>query len=561
MKIPKIEYDLYCALSGGKLEKLNLSICENTKVYLLIPKEININYDILNSSSGYYNDICYTTTSDSGTDIPLNDRKNEYVNNTVCQDDCDFSDYDKNKQKVNCSCKAKESSNNYTNMSIDKSNLFKNFINLKNIANINILACYKKLFSKNGIIHNIGAYIIVFIILLHIIFIFIFYIRQIDSIKAKLKDILFGIINSKLLNYEKEIKTKQNEKSNIKRKEKKSLKDKDYKKNNSNRKDKGINKNYINNKNKLILMDENNDKNKKLIMRKSNKNIINNNVIEFTLAEDNHISRMRKIKKTKNKTINTNKGQNNILTNNLKTEIKEMVKKVKKIMEYTDDEINDLPYDLALEFDKRNYCQYYTSLLKTKHNFLFSFFYNNDYNSKIIKIDLYFVDFVLNYAINGLFFDDDEIHTIYINKGSFDIKEEIQKIVYSSLITMIIDVILNLLALSSDNIIDFKQQKTVNNINKKKRKLERILKLKFISYFIITSILLLFFWYYISIFGVIYRNTQYHLLKDNLISLVLSLLTPFIFYILPGLFRIPSLSNPKKKRNCLYRISKFLQFI
>ena len=91
-------------------------------------------------------------------------------------------------------------------------------------------------------------------------------------------------------------------------------------------------------------------------------------------------------------------------------------------------------------------------------------------------------------------------------------------------------------------------------------KMEKILKIKFALYFIISFILLLFFWYYISIFGVIYRNTQYHLLKDNLISLGLSLLTPFILYIFPGLLRIPSLSNPQKKRMCLYRMSKILQF-
>ena len=164
MNIPKIKYDIYSRTTEGKLEKLNITLCQDAKIFLLIPKEININYDILNSSSGYYNDICYTTTSDSGTDIPLSDRKNEYVNNTVCQDDCDFTYYDKNSKKVNCSCKAKESSKSYANMTIDKSNLLKDFINIKNIANINFLVCYKKLFNKNGITHNVGSYIILFII-------------------------------------------------------------------------------------------------------------------------------------------------------------------------------------------------------------------------------------------------------------------------------------------------------------------------------------------------------------------------------------------------------------
>ena len=73
--------------------------------------------------------------------------------------------------------------------------------------------------------------------------------------------------------------------------------------------------------------------------------------------------------------------------------------------------------------------------------------------------------------------------------------------------------------------------------------------------------MMLFFWYYISIFGVIYVNTQYHLLKDTLLSFGLSLIYPFFIYILPGIFRIPSLLNHEKKREYLYNFSKILQFL
>ena len=62
-------------------------------------------------------------------------------------------------------------------------------------------------------------------------------------------------------------------------------------------------------------------------------------------------------------------------------------------------------------------------------------------------------------------------------------------------------------------------------------------------------------------FGIIYKNTQYHLLKDTLISFGISFFQPFIICLLPGLFRIPSLSNPKKKRECLYNFSKIFQLI
>ena len=63
--------------------------------------------------------------------------------------------------------------------------------------------------------------------------------------------------------------------------------------------------------------------------------------------------------------------------------------KTKKIMECTDEEKNKLPYKLALQYDKRTFCQYYISLLRTKHSFFFSFCGAKDYNSKIIKIDIW----------------------------------------------------------------------------------------------------------------------------------------------------------------------------
>ena len=81
MLIPKIEFDVYYKLNGEKLVKLNLSYCSNSKIDISIPLKIAGNIDKFNSSSGYYYDICYTTTSDAGTDIILKDRKSEFINN------------------------------------------------------------------------------------------------------------------------------------------------------------------------------------------------------------------------------------------------------------------------------------------------------------------------------------------------------------------------------------------------------------------------------------------------------------------------------------------------
>ena len=69
----------------------------------------------------------------------------------------------------------------------------------------------------------------------------------------------------------------------------------------------------------------------------------------------------------------------------------------------------------------------------------------------------------------------------------------------------------------------------------------------------------MFFWYYLSMFSAIYRKTQYHLLKDTLISFGLSIIYPFGIYLLPAIFRTLALSNGEKNRNYLYNFSKLFQ--
>ena len=122
-RIPKVEYDVYSKSFGKNLTKLNLTACEYSKILILISLKLNEkNLDKLNSSSGYFNDICYTATTEDGTDITLKDRKAEFIdkNKTICQDDCLFSNYSKENLKVECSCKVKESSKSIADMNIKK---------------------------------------------------------------------------------------------------------------------------------------------------------------------------------------------------------------------------------------------------------------------------------------------------------------------------------------------------------------------------------------------------------------------------------------------------------
>ena len=125
MTTTKVEYDVYCKLSGTNLKKLNLTICTNSKILIFMPFNLNGNIDEYNSSSGYYNDMCYTVTTKDGTDITMKDRQKGFINENkiVCQEDCFFSKYNYELSKTQCSCDVKESSSSIKYMAIDKSKI------------------------------------------------------------------------------------------------------------------------------------------------------------------------------------------------------------------------------------------------------------------------------------------------------------------------------------------------------------------------------------------------------------------------------------------------------
>ena len=128
-------------------------------------------------------------------------------------------------------------------------------------------------------------------------------------------------------------------------------------------------------------------------------------------------------------------------------------------MEYNDREKNDLTYDLALKYDKRTYCQYYFSLLRTKHILIFTFLQFRDYNSQSIKIYIFFLTFAIDYLINAMFYSDDTMHKINKDKGTFDITYQLPIMVYSMLISTILNTLINKLGLYEEDILLFKKSK------------------------------------------------------------------------------------------------------
>ena len=103
------------------------------------------------------------------------------------------------------------------------------------------------------------------------------------------------------------------------------------------------------------------------------------------------------------------------------------------------------------------------------------------------------------------------------------------------------------------------KKETINKeISKKSKIKKKCLKIKIIIFFILSILLLTFFWYFISCFCGIFINTQIFLIKDTFSSFILTLIYPFGLNLIPGIFRIIALRDKKKNRNIIYIISKII---
>ena len=90
------------------------------------------------------------------------------------------------------------------------------------------------------------------------------------------------------------------------------------------------------------------------------------------------------------------------------------------MISYNNYELNSLEYKDALIYNKRTYFQYYWSLLFKKNILISALVPSNDYNSTIIKIYWFLFSFALYFTINGLFWDESNMHEIYIQNGKYD---------------------------------------------------------------------------------------------------------------------------------------------
>ena len=237
---------------------------------------------------------------------------------------------------VKCSCIPQKSAYNFTDMKINETRINEQIDNIKYFLNLNIIFCYNELFCKEGLLKNIINFLIFPFIIFHIICLKKFYSEQKEKLDSRIKDIFWSITNWNLtVKYEKERQNKS-EKINILNNDDKIKIENLIQNKKTTKKTKNKNKGAIK-PIEIKRQNNNNPPKKDINIHNTKKETNNNQIINFFNIR-------------KETTANDNNVKENIYKN------RQIVNESKEIMEITIEEMNKLPYRIALKIDRRTFC-------------------------------------------------------------------------------------------------------------------------------------------------------------------------------------------------------------
>ena len=223
---------------------------------------------------------------------------------------------------------------------------------------------------------------------------------------------------------------------------------------------------------------------------------------------------------------------------------------------FCNSEINYLDYEYACDIDKRSFCQIYSSMLKEENNIIYSFsFCADDYNLAIVKFSFLIIQLILYLTVISLFFADNTINNIFDKKNKFDIIYMLKPMAFTFAICFVINILLKALIKSNNNVIDIKYE------NKTFTEGLKAIRLKYIFYFIIGFLIMIFGWILICCFSAIFINSKIKLLQCAGYTLAANFILQIIFCFIISSFRKCSLKSEKKQKKCLYNFSIGLTYL
>ena len=536
--IDQVQYKIYN--KNGK--QLSMDVCDGLSTTVTYPfkeiligdvtedeeeeNEISINFElalamfskhdinIYDSSDPFFNDICFIYKNENGSEMTLQDRRIKYYQNfTFCEDNCVYKSLDFENLTAKCDCKIKTQ---FTDSLQEWSSVQENnepFVSEDFSTQYLMYKCYKLFFKFDYLHYNIGFWSGVILIFFEILFIIL-----LPCLELK-------IMRSRLNSYKE-----QKEKANPPIKPKK--------------------------KNKVTF---NNDK------------LNLNSDCKTTQTLFNKIQTYSESDPYENYYFNSNASsvERNLKLNRLQFQLdnkgsQEHSNSMRELDFYNyicfneNKIIDDYPFQIGKLIDRRSFCKVYFDKL-LQHNLFVCVFSNKSLHDFVsIKLSLVFTDISLSLGLCCLFYSEQIITDKYLY-NKVDILCRPLRFVFSVLIEYTVIKLIKYIHVSS-----FIFEYILYEIHNWFFLGEFIKKIlcRISSYatflFIIELVFSLTIWLYMTLFCIIYSNSQMHWFISGWVNLAFTYGVSVCFIFILALFRFISV---KYKSQTLYNIELKLRML
>ena len=554
-----------------------MSVCDKVTIDLYVPvllteeeekfyqQIIDQGYNPFDLGDKFYREICTPYNSENGTDVLLDDREEFFyypiAEKMVCQNNCEYSSYSMDTKYMKCECGNNKKATTLDIKHLSKENIFQSFLSTLQGTNYKVMRCYNLVFNFKIFIHNYGSIITLLFFIAYIVFMIYYCQKEINPLKVEISKMIFDEQNKEKMEEYNRFSLKQYK--DIKKEEKgKNILNRNNKKKKSKKGKKG---NYPPKKQMVKVVPN-------YMSVEKFKQTENSNSKREVIDKNNNNNKLNiKEKKGRMSKINANKGNNKGYRNNFIASKKTNLRlKDDENEENTDSELskqldnfelNNLDYEKACELDKRGFCKTYWSVLLREHLFIFTFITFNDYNLFYIKMERFLTLVCIQMTMNGLFFVHESMHRKYVNGEDYTFVQKIPQLLFTLIVSHLIEVFLCFLGMTDIHIYKIKGLPKYEKNGEKIIDIIDNMKNRLIGFYIVTFILFLFNWYFISAFCAVYQNTQKIFLRDTAISFATSMIDPFIIYGGTTLLRYISLIKCcKKKLGCVYKLSDIIPF-
>lgn len=499
-KTNKVEYRVF----DSKRKEVSLKYCEGMKVemyYALTNVSLtnarkmmeSNSVDIYNPKDSFFNDVCVPYSLDK-VDVALSDRRTDiYENISICEENCEYNGIDFENERANCTCPIKTVFN--TTVAEDFSEEIKrknSFITDIVPINIDVVKCYKEFFSFSSLKNNIGFWFSMSLIVVNCS--------------------LFGLFFKEFISWKKKIGSMVTNQESApacacpSKKGEKGIKIKIKKKKTSST---------------TTTANLSTSKSSKALSAKTEKGRLSQDVIELE-NETNY----------------------------------DTLKKLELKFDFEKKDVNNYPFDMACEKDKRNCLKMFWKILLEKHMLLRAIFKKSEFEIVSISLSVYVSYLGLYFTLNGLFYTNSLISERYHRKQDISFLKTMLKSVVSCVASAILLGIIKFsgkFSLLMDSIVQ--EAKQTQDYYRLSRNLVRAFQRNVIIFFMIELVFSFFFLYYLSCFCIIYHKTQGSWFLGGVVSFFTSLFVCIGICIGFSVFRYYSLKIGSKN---LYNLQLFI---